>query len=153
MKLNLENKYDILYVNGEVKNVTLKDILWDDKTIFYFYPKDKTLWYTLENKFFTSLKDDFWKLWIELVWVSKDSIESHRKFIEKQGLQNDLISDPDLILQKELWVYWEKNNYWKIVMGIISSTFLVDKDGEVLNEWRNIRATWHAERILKGLSK
>ncbi len=153
MKLNLENKYDILLSNGEVENKRLAYILWEDKTILYFYPKDNTPGCTTENKDFTSLKGDFEKLWIKLVWVSKDSIESHKKFITKQELKNDLISDPDLILHKELWVWWEKKNYWKTFMWVIRSTFLVDKNGEVLKEWRNIRAKWHAERILKELSE
>ena len=151
MKLNLENKYDILLYNWEVKNLALKDILWEDKTILYFYPKDNTPGCTTENKDFSSLKSEFAKLGYKLVWVSKDSIESHKRFIEKQDLKNDLISDPDLILHKELWVWWEKKNYWKITMWVIRSTFIVDKSWEVLKEYRNIRAKGHAERILKEL--
>jgi len=152
MKLNLENKYDILLSNGEVANKKLADILWEDKTILYFYPKDNTPGCTIENKDFSNLKEDFEKLWIKLVWVSKDSIESHKRFTTKQELRNDLISDPDLVLHKELGVWWEKKNYWKVFMWVIRSTFLVDKNGEVLEQWRNIRAKWHAERVLKELS-
>jgi len=151
MKLNLENKYDILLYNWEVKNLALKDILWEDKTILYFYPKDNTPGCTTENKDFSSLKSEFAKLGYKLVWVSKDSIESHKRFIEKQELKNDLISDPKLVLHKELWVWWEKKNYWKITMWVIRSTFIVDKSWEVLKEYRNIRAKGHAERILKEL--
>ena len=88
-------------------------------------------------------------MWVTVIWVSKDSIDSHKKFIEKQNLEIDLISDPDLVLHKELWVYWEKNNYGKKVMWVIRSTFLVDKDWEILKEWRNVKATGHAERLLK----
>jgi len=153
MKLNLENIYDVLLSSWEEKSLKLKDLLWKDKTILYFYPKDNTPGCTVENQDFTSLKREFDKLWIKLVWVSKDSISSHRKFIEKQWLKNDLISDPDLILHKELGVYGEKKNYWKIVMWVIRSTFLLDTDGEVLKEWRNVRAKGHAERILKELKK
>ena len=153
MKLNLENKYDILLFSWEVKNLALKDILWVDKTILYFYPRDNTPGCTVENKDFTSLKSEFEQLGYKLVWVSKDSIESHNKFMEKQELKNDLISDPDLVLHKELWVWWEKKNYWKITMWVIRSTFIVDSSWEVLKEYRNIRAKWHAERILKELAK
>ncbi len=151
MKLNLENKYDILLYNWEVKNLALKDILWEDKTILYFYPKDNTPGCTVENKDFTSFKTEFEALWYKLVWVSKDSIESHKKFVEKQDLKNDLISDPDLLLHKELWVWWEKKNYWKVFYWVIRSTFIVDKSWEVLKEYRNIRAKGHAERVLKEL--
>ena len=67
-------------------------------------------------------------------------------------LKNDLISDPELILHKELWAYWEKNNYWKIVRGVIRSSFLVNREWEIIKEWKNIKATGHAERLLKELS-
>jgi len=151
MKLNLQNKYDILLSNEEVKNLSLKDILWKNKTILYFYPKDNTPWCTVENKDFTQLKSEFETLGYKLVWVSKDSIESHKKFIEKQELKNDLISDVDLILHKELWVWWEKKNYWKVFMWVIRSTFIVDNSWNILKEWRNIRAKGHVERLLKEL--
>ena len=153
MKLNLENKYDILLSSWEVKDLALKDILWKNKTILYFYPRDNTPGCTTENKDFSSLKSEFEKLGYKLVWVSKDSIESHKKFVEKQGLKNDLISDPDLVLHKELWVWWEKKNYWKTVMWVIRSTFIVNKSWEVLKEYRNIRAKGHAERVLKELKE
>lgn len=152
MKLNINTNYDILTSSGE-ENKTLKDILSSsNKTLLYFYPRDNTPGCTVENKDFSCLKWEFEKVWISLIWVSKDSIESHKKFIEKQDLSVDLISDSGLILHKEFWAYWEKNNYWKIVMGVIRSTFLVNKNGEVLSEWRNIRAKGHAERLLKELS-
>lgn len=150
MKLNLENKYKALAYTWQEWEFTLKELLsFSDKTILYFYPKDDTPGCTIENKDFSSLKEQYKKLWVSVIWVSKDSIDSHKKFIEKQNLEVDLISDPDLVLHKELWVYWEKNNYWKMVMWVIRSTFLVDSNWEVLKEWRNVKATWHAERLLK----
>lgn len=151
--MNLENNYEILLSNWHVENKKLSDILVDsEKTLLYFYPKDNTPGCTVENKDFTCLKSKFEDLWIKLVWVSKDSIESHKRFAEKQELNIDLISDPELTLHKELWSYWEKNNYWKIVQWVIRSTFLLDKDWNILKEYRNIRAKWHAERLLKELS-
>jgi len=153
MKLDLENIYEVLFSNGEVKELKSSDILWKNKTILYFYPKDNTPGCIVENKDFTSLKWEFEELWYKLVWVSKDSIASHKKFVEKQWLKNDLISDPELELHKELWVYGEKKNYWKIVMWVIRSTFLINQDREVLEEWRNVRAKWHAERILEELKE
>ena len=150
MKLNIENKYSALSHKWDTWVFTLKELLsFSNKTILYFYPKDNTPGCTIDNKDFSCLKEEFKKKWIGLIWVSKDSIESHMKFIENHNLQVDLISDPDLVLHKELWVYGEKNNYWKIVMWIIRSTFLVDSNWEILKEWRNVKATWHAERLLK----
>ncbi|QFR39524.1 peroxiredoxin [Candidatus Gracilibacteria bacterium 28_42_T64] len=152
MKLNLEQKYQAITAKGEVAELDLKTLLsFSDKTLLYFYPKDNTPGCTLENKDFSCLKDQFAEKGITVIGVSKDSIESHKKFIESQDLKVDLISDPNLALHKELSAYGEKNNYGKIVMGVIRSTFLLNKQGEILGEWRNIRATGHAERILKKI--
>lgn len=153
MKLNLNNKYEAISSNMEVWTFDLKTLLsfWE-KTILYFYPKDNTPGCTIENKDFSCLKLEFEKKWYVVIWVSKDSIDSHKKFIEKQELSIDLISDPDLVLHKELWAFWEKNNYGKIVQWVIRSTFIVSKEGEILKEYKNIRAKWHAERLLKELN-
>lgn len=150
MKINLNNTYDILYSNSSVSNISLKDLLsWN--TILYFYPKDNTPGCSLENKEFSIYKDSFIKKWYNVIWVSKDSIETHKKFVLKQDLNIDLISDPDLILHKELWAYWEKNNYWKILNWVIRSTFIINKNWEVIKEYRNIKAKWHVERLLNDI--
>lgn len=149
MKLNLNNIYKVLTSNWDEKEISLKEILWKDKTILYFYPKDNTPGCSIENKDFSDLRNDFLEKWYKLVWVSKDSIESHKKFREKLSLENDLISDPDLILHKELWVFGEKNNYWKIILWVIRSSFLLDKDWNIIKEYRNIKAKWHAQKVLK----
>lgn len=149
--INLEKKYEILSA-WEVFEKNLKEIFKDsEKTLLYFYPKNNTPGCTLENKDFSCLKKDFEEKWIKIVWVSKDSIESHKNFASKQAIENDLISDPDLVLHKELWAFWEKNNYWKIVEWVIRSTFLFDSKGNILKEYKNVRAKGHAERILKDL--
>lgn len=95
--------------------------------------------------------DDFKKLGITLVGVSRDSVESHQKFISGHDLQIDLISDPELVLHKELGAFGEKNNYGKIVQGVIRSTFLFDSEGNILQEWKNVRAKGHAEKVLREL--
>lgn len=154
MKLNLENKYSALSYTWEEGVFTLKELLsFGEKTILYFYPKDDTPGCTIEAKDFSCIKEEFSKLWIVIIWVSKDNLVSHKKFIEKQDLTIDLISDSDLVLHKELWAFWEKNNYWKIVQWVIRSTFLVDKEWNILKEWRNVKAKWHADKVLKEITK
>lgn len=151
--INLEKKYEIL-ISGNILEKNLREIFAEnEKTLLYFYPKNNTPGCTLENKDFSCLKKDFENLGIKVIWVSKDSIESHKKFAEKEGLENDLISDPELILHKELWAFWEKNNYGKIVEAVIRSTFLFDSEWNILKEYKNVKATWHAERILKNLKE
>jgi len=153
MTLDLNQTYSAITSSWNVADLDLKTLLsFSDKTLLYFYPKDNTPGCTTENKDFSSMREDFNKLGITLIGVSKDSIESHKKFIEKQELTIDLISDPELTLHKELGAYGEKNNYGKIVQGVIRSTFLFNKEGEVIQEWKNIKATGHAARILKAVS-
>lgn len=153
MTLDLNQSYQAITSSWDIAELDLKTLLsFSDKTILYFYPKDNTPGCTTENKDFSSMKGEFNKLGITLIGVSKDSIESHKKFIEKQELTIDLISDPELTLHKILGAYGEKNNYGKIVQGVIRSTFLFNKEGEIIQEWKNIKATGHAARILKALS-
>ncbi len=112
MKLDLNKKYEAIAYTGETWTFSLKELLsFGKKTILYFYPKDNTPWCTIENKDFSCLKDEFAKLWIVVIWVSKDTISSHKEFIKEHELKVDLISDPELVLHKYFWAYWEKNNY------------------------------------------
>ncbi len=152
MSVNLNQKYSAVSYSGEVAELSLKDIFsFSEKTLLYFYPRDNTPGCTVENKDFSCMIEDFKAKWITLVGVSKDSIESHKKFITWQELKVDLISDPELVLHKELWAFGEKNNYGKIVQGVIRSTFLFDKDWNILQEWRNVRAKGHAAKVLREL--
>lgn len=153
MKLDLNAKYEAIAYTWEVWIFSLKELLsFGKKTLLYFYPKDNTPGCTLENKDFSCLKDEFSKLWIVVIWVSKDTISSHKKFIENHELKVDLISDPDLVLHKYFWAYWEKNNYWKIITWVIRSTFLLDNEWNILKSWKNVKATNHANKILKEVS-
>lgn len=145
--------FEILRSDWHIEKISENDICINGNTILYFYPKDNTPGCTTEAKDFTTLKGEFEKLWYYIIWVSKDSIDSHKRFEEKQELNIDLISDPDLILHKKFWAYGEKNNYWKIVMWVIRSTFILDRNCNIIKEYRNVRAKNHAERILKEIKK
>lgn len=121
------------------------------KTLLYFYPKDNTPGCTLEAQDFTRLKTDFQTLGIHIIGVSKDSETSHTKFRESCSLGIDLISDVDSKLHEQFGVIGEKKNYGKVYIGVIRSTFLLDTNGKILKEWRNVKAKGHAEKILKEL--
>jgi peroxiredoxin Q/BCP len=119
----------------------LKSLLsQSEKTLLYFYPKDNTPGCTLEAQDFTRLKGDFAKLGIQIVGVSKDSETSHAKFTDSYGLGIPLIADTDSVLHDEFKVIGEKKNYGKVYLGVIRSTFLLDKSGKILKEWRNVKA-------------
>ena len=119
-------------------------------TLLYFYPKDSTPGCTLEAQDFTRLKGQFSEIDIEIVGVSKDSETSHQKFVSGCNLWIRLIADESKELHEKFGVIGEKNNYGKISIGVIRSTFLLDsKTGDIIKEWRNVRAKWHAEKVLR----
>lgn len=146
----LKSQYIVITWDNIEEKTFLENL--DEKNIIFFYPKDNTPWCSLENKEFSNFLEEFSKIWIKVIWISKDSQESHLKFISKFELKQSLIVDSELNLHNHFWAYWEKNNYWKIVSWVIRSTYLVNKKWEVLKEWKNIRAKWHVERILKELT-
>ncbi len=122
-------------------------------TLLYFYPKDNTPGCTLEAQDFTRLKVDFENLGVEIFGVSKDSEASHENFCTKHNLGITLISDPDGVLHEKFGAIGEKKNYGKTYIGTIRSTFLLDSaTGDVVREWRNVRAKGHAERVLAGIT-
>lgn len=128
----------------------ISDFQETEKILLYFYPKDNTPGCTKQAVDFTSLKEEFEQKSIKIIGVSPDSIKSHQNFIEKQNLDILLLSDPEKELATALGAYGEKKNYGKTYMGIIRSTFLIDtKSGEIIESWKNVRATGHAERICK----
>jgi peroxiredoxin Q/BCP len=122
-------------------------------TLLYFYPKDDTPGCTLEATDFTRLKSEFQKLDIQIIGVSKDSEVSHEKFCGKYNLGVTLISDETGSLHEQFGVIGEKKNYGKIYIGVIRSTFLLDSAGKILREWRNVKATGHAEKVLREVQK
>ncbi len=135
----------------EVKTTFEKLLKESKKTILYFYPKDNTSGCSLEARNFTMHKKEFNDLWIQIIWVSKDSVKSHCSFIEKEELNIDLISDENLELQNKFWVIWEKSMYWKKYLWTIRSTFLLDNEGNILKEYRNVKVPNHIETILAEL--
>ena len=119
--------------------------------IVFFYAKDNTPGCTTEAVDFTTLYAHFAMRNIMVFGVSGDSVASHRKFKDKHGLKEKLLSDPDHEFAKACGAYGEKKNYGKIVQGTIRSTFLVGKDGKVEEAWTNVKATGHAQRVLDGM--
>ena len=122
------------------------------QTIIYFYPKDNTPGCTIEAHDFSIHKETFNKNGIGILGISKDSEKSHSNFIEKQCLTIDLLSDEDLWLHKEFGAWWEKNMYGKIVQWTIRSTFLLDQNGKIVKEWKNVKAAGHVEKLIKELN-
>ena len=130
-------------------SLSLKD-LRDKKVVLYFYPKDDTPGCTAEAQGFRDAVNDFAKLGVEIVGVSKDSVKRHDKFKSKYDLPFKLISDEDGKICEAYGVWQEKKNYGKIYMGIVRSTFLIDGKGRVAEVWRNLRVKGHVDRVLEA---
>ncbi|MBP3945994.1 MULTISPECIES: peroxiredoxin [Psychrobacter] len=135
-------------------DIDLKDLVahTDKGLILYFYPKDSTPGCTTQATEFTARLSEFDDLGYDIVGVSRDSVESHEKFIAKYDLQIPLISDSDEKLCQYFEVIKEKNMYGKITLGLVRSAFVFDKDGNLTHAQRNLRAKDYTERLLTILA-
>ncbi|MDJ0917453.1 MAG: peroxiredoxin [Woeseiaceae bacterium] len=131
------------------KTISLKE-LRGKNVVIYFYPKDATPGCTLEGQDFRDLHPKFKRANTVILGVSKDTIASHEKFKDKQNFPFDLLSDPDEKLCQKFDVIKEKNMYGKKYMGIERSTFLIDADGKLRDEWRKVKVKGHAEEVLEA---
>jgi peroxiredoxin Q/BCP len=132
------------------KKLRLKD-LRGKNVIIYFYPKDSTPGCTTEGRDFSALHNKFKRANTVIFGVSRDSIASHEKFKEKQGFVFDLLSDPDEKLCRQFDVIHEKSLYGRKFMGIVRSTFLIDADGKLRQEWRKVKVAGHADEVLEAV--
>jgi len=132
------------------KNFTLKENL-GNYVVLYFYPKDDTPGCTIETKDFNELYSKFKKLDCEIYGISKDSIKSHDKFKEKYKIKFDLLSDEEIKVLKKYKVWGKKKFMGKEFMGVIRSTFLIDKKGKTIKVWNNVKVKDHAKEVLETL--
>ncbi|MEC9376074.1 MAG: peroxiredoxin [Pseudomonadota bacterium] len=129
------------------KNLNLKE-LKGKKIVLYFYPKDNTPGCTLEGQEFSANYLNFKREKTIILGVSRESINSHQKFIAKYKFPFDLLSDQDEKACKLFDVIKEKNMYGRKFMGIERSTFLIDENGKLRREWRKVKVKGHAEEVL-----
>lgn len=122
------------------------------RVVLFFYPKDATPGCTQEGQDFRDLYAKFKRRNTEIFGISRDSIASHEKFKEKQDFPFELLSDADEAACRAYDVIQEKNMYGKRVMGIVRSTFLIDEDGKLVNEWRKVKVDGHAEEVLAAVA-
>ena len=136
-------------------NYSLKDSL-GKYVILYFYPKDDTPGCTIETNDFNNLLSKFKKLDCVVYGISKDSLKSHNKFRDKYKIKFDLLSDQELKVIKKYNVWSKKKFMGREFMGIIRTTFLIDKKGKIIKIWENVKVKDHAKDVLetiKNISK
>ena len=141
-----ENKKAPIFKLLDTKNTyfNLKKI--KGKLVIYFYPKDDTPGCTLETKDFSKFYKKFKKLKCEVIGISKDSTESHKKFKKKYKVPFELLSDPDVKSQKKYGVWGMKSFMGKKFLGTIRSTVFIDK-GKIKKIWSNVRVKNHAKEV------
>jgi peroxiredoxin Q/BCP len=120
--------------------------------VIYFYPKDNTPGCTKEGEDFSDQFEAFVFNNAIIVGVSRDSVKSHDKFICKYNFPFDLIADEDETVCQLFDVIKEKNMYGRTYMGIERSTFLIDINGILVNEWRKVKVKKHVEEVLDALN-
>lgn len=130
----------------EVTNDSLKG----KNVVFYFYPKDNTPGCTTEGQDFRDHIEAFNAANTVIFGISRDSMRTHENFRAKHEFPFELISDPDEELCKLFDVIKLKKLYGKEYMGIERSTFLVNAEGTLVNEWRKVKVKGHVEEVLEA---
>jgi thioredoxin-dependent peroxiredoxin len=117
--------------------------------VIYFYPKDSTPGCTSQGQQFRDAYHEFQAAGSEIFGISRDSIKSHENFKAKFGFPFDLLSDPDETVCNQFSVMKMKNMYGKQVRGIERSTFVIDRNGVLVHEWRGVKVDGHAREVLE----
>ena len=136
-------------VNQDGEPVSLADYRGKKNVVLYFYPKDDTPGCTTEANEFTALIDDFAAADTVVLGVSKDSCEKHRKFIGKHDLKVELLADTDGELCELYGTWGERKFMGRTYMGIGRSTFVIDKQGKLVEVDYKVKAKGHAQAILE----
>jgi peroxiredoxin Q/BCP len=116
--------------------------------VIYFYPKDATPGCTTQGQQFRDIYRQFQDLGVEIVGISRDSLKSHDNFKKKFGFPFELLSDGEEQACSQFGVIKMKNMYGKQVRGIERSTFIIDREGNLVKEWRGVKADGHAREVL-----
>ncbi|KHF41276.1 thioredoxin-dependent thiol peroxidase [Halalkalibacter okhensis] len=131
--------------NGEV--VSLEEYRGKN-IVLYFYPKDMTPGCTTQACDFRDKVEDFSELDTVILGVSPDPVARHEKFIEKYELPFLLLADEDHKVAEQYGVWKLKKNFGKEYMGIERSTFIIDKQGNLVKEWRKVKVKDHVAEAL-----
>lgn len=136
--------------NGET--ISLSD-LKGKPVVLYFYPKDDTPGCTKEACNFRDEFPKFGKLKAEIIGVSTDSVESHKKFADKYKLPFNLLADEKKEIVEKYGVWKEKNMYGKKYMGIERTTFVIDADGKISKIFPKVKVDEHNKEVMDALKE
>jgi peroxiredoxin Q/BCP len=137
-------------LNQDGKEVSLSDFK-EKKVVLYFYSKDNTAGCTNQACGFAERYPSFMEKGAEVIGVSKDSVESHRKFADKYNLTFTLLSDTDKEVIEEYDVWKEKNMYGKKTMGVVRTTYLIDEEGIITKALSKVNAAKNPADMLENI--
>jgi len=140
-------EFTVLDQDGE--NISLAQYRGNKNVVLYFYPKDDTPGCTIEANEFSALIDKFAAADTVVLGVSKDSCEKHQKFINKHNLKVELLADTDGTLCELYGTWGERQFMGRKYMGIGRSTFVIDKQGNLVEVNYKVKAKGHAAAILE----
>lgn len=127
--------------------INLDDFL-GKKVVLYFYPKDNTSGCTKQALGFKENYEKFLSKGITVIGISKDSIKSHQKFVEKYDLPFILLSNEELDVLKEYEVWGEKKLYGKAYMGVLRTTYVINEQGVIEKVYEKVKPETNAEEVL-----
>ena len=139
--------------NQNNETINLADFKGSKNIVLYFYPKDDTPGCTIEANQFTGLATEFANADTVVIGVSKDSCDSHQAFIDKFGLKLDLLADTSGELCEAYGVWQEKEKNGVKKMGTVRSTFVINKNGELVDVIYGVTADGHAQEMLSLVEK
>lgn len=121
------------------------------KVILYFYPKDNTPGCTKQACGYSERYPKFLEQGVEVLGISRDSVESHKRFEEKQHLRFTILSDPEKKVIEAYDVWKEKKNYGKVSMGVVRTTYLIDENGIIIKANDKVKAAEDSEKMLSEI--
>ena len=150
MNLDIGDIFPDFTLKDENNNdFNLSENLNDKHLVIYFYPKDSTPGCTTEGQEFRDAYKQFKSLNTEILGVSRDSIKSHENFKAKQEFPFELLSDPEEKVCKAFDVMKLKSMYGREYIGVDRSTFIINSEGKVINEWRSVKVKGHVDEVLE----
>lgn len=129
------------------ENISLSDFL-GKKVVIYFYSKDNTSGCTKQALAFKENYDEYLSKGITVIGISKDSIKSHQKFVEKYELPFILLSDESTEVLNMYEVWQEKKLYGKTYMGVVRTTYVIDENGIIIKVYKSVKPDKNASEIL-----
>ena len=130
-----------------------KNSITGNKVLFFIYPKDDTSSCTMEAQNFSDYETQFAELGVRVFGVSKDSMQSHKKFSSKYSFTVELLSDESLSLITSMGAWVEKKMYGKTYMGVERTSFLISDDSKLLKIWRKVRVPGHVQEVLETIKE